>query len=229
MYWLDRYPTEQLLRVFTAMLDSPDQEARLAAIRTLGHMGERAHTALKRALECEHEDVRTEAALLMCEQGQVDGFDILAQLNQDIPTEERPRFINAVAKSGHPRAASVLIRFLEGRRCYGLAVHALYTMGATACSELRLALTSPSSRMRLEAALLLCSLCQDEGSYAGAQVLLEAVEKQKYGPRLRRAAVRKLSLVKDSEITARLASAALTEPDDSVRKALTKVLVSSKS
>lgn len=62
------------------LLESQNVRVRLATVQALSHIGKPAHSALIDALHNNNEQVRTEVALSLCEQGRKEGIDTLLVL-----------------------------------------------------------------------------------------------------------------------------------------------------
>ena len=122
---LARYGGEKTISILVAATQSLNQLARLGAVRALGAMGTKAHSALKDAFGNDDRKVRTEAGLLLCEQGQQDGSQILIEAIQSVSQQEQRRFIDALGTAKDPKAVPTIRRFLSVPFCRSNAIRAL--------------------------------------------------------------------------------------------------------
>jgi HEAT repeat protein len=76
-------------------------------------MGQKAHNALKEALKCENQATQIEAALLLCEQGEQKGSEILIDAIHLVPKREQGRFIDALGTAKDPKAVPTIVELLS--------------------------------------------------------------------------------------------------------------------
>ena len=122
---LARYGGEKTISILVAATQSSNQLARLGAIRALGAMGTKAHNALKNALGHDDRKVRIKAALLLCEQGYIEGTKTLVNEIDSVTKWEQIRFINALGTAKDPQGVATIRRFLSVPECRSNAIRLL--------------------------------------------------------------------------------------------------------
>ena len=110
---LAKHGGEKTISFLSEVMNGPHQRARLAAIQALGLMGEKAYETLKKALGSNDLAIRIEAALLLCEQGQQDGSQILIEAIQSVSQQEQGRFIDALRAAKDRKAVPTIIGLLS--------------------------------------------------------------------------------------------------------------------
>jgi HEAT repeat protein len=192
---------DKTISILSAAVQNPKPRASLASVKALGLMGKKAHSALKEGLRCDDPSVRIEAALLLCEQEQQEGCQILIDAIHSVPKREQGRLIDALGTAKDPKAVPTLVEFLSEEAHRVSAIRALGKIGDTSVypqlviflknegdwgagdaakevligeqnyATLKDALNSDDSATRIKAALLLCEQEQQEG----CQILIDAI------------------------------------------------------
>jgi len=104
---------DKTVSILSTSVNNSKERVSLAAVKALGLMGKKAHSALKEALKCENQASRIEAALLLCEQEQQEGSQTLIDTIHSVPNREQGRFIEALGTAKDPKAASTIVEFLS--------------------------------------------------------------------------------------------------------------------
>jgi HEAT repeat protein len=125
MRTLVSYGGEGVITLLSMTVKGLNPRARLVATRILGGMGVKAHSALKEALNSNDIHVQREAALLLCEQGDQAGIQILLNQAKLISMQEPARFFEALGSSKDQRAVTILQDFLSLDDYRIRAIHAL--------------------------------------------------------------------------------------------------------
>jgi len=120
---------DKTVGILSAAVQNPKQRASLAAVKALGLMGKKAHSALKEALECENQVSRIEAALLLCEQEQQEGSQTIIDAIYSASKQERGRFIDALGTAKDPKAVPAVVEFLSDEEHRIRAIQALRKIG----------------------------------------------------------------------------------------------------
>jgi HEAT repeat protein len=192
---------DKTIDILSAALQSPKQRARLTAVRALGLMKQKAHNALKKAITSDDSKVHIEAALLLCEQGQQEGSQILLDAIHTVSEKEQKRFITALGQAREQKAIPIISKFLSNSQQCLSAIRALIEIGDTSIYHvfvpflitnddrrvrdavqealkkepnyhtLKEALRNENQAIRIEAALLLC----EQGQQDDSQILLDAI------------------------------------------------------
>jgi len=113
---LAKHGGERIIHILGLTAKGSNGRARLEATRALGKMGSRAYAALKEGLTNNDQSVSIEAALLLCEQGQKDGIELLIQKIKLVPEREQTRFIAALGIPSDLRVIPTLLDFLPSAR-----------------------------------------------------------------------------------------------------------------
>jgi HEAT repeat protein len=127
---------DKTVEILSAALQSSKQRARLAAVRALGLMGQKAHNALKKALISDDSEVCIEAAFLLCEQGQQEGSQILLDTIHTVSEKEQNRFITALGNAREQKAIPIISEFLSNSQKCLDAIRALIEIGDTSVYHL---------------------------------------------------------------------------------------------
>ena len=212
---LAKHGGERTIHILGLTAKGSNERARLEAVRALGLMGSKAYVALKDSLTSNDPSVRIESALLLCEQGQKDGIELLIRNIKLAPERVKTRFITALGITREPRVIPTLIEFLPNA---GHSIHIIEALGriiesAGPISEVLETLaaflgdSNPEIRIAAGNALAKCS---EEKTIT---ILKTAVYARNRQARLQ--AVRTLGLMKASAYT--VLSEALASNDLSVR------------
>ncbi len=107
----------KIVDLLCTVMRSDKPRARLEAVRTLGLLREPAVAALKKAFKSHDDAVRVEAALLLGEQGQSEGKElIVGLLGSPAHPQDLPRAIRALGRMGDTSAFPLLLDLLEDNR-----------------------------------------------------------------------------------------------------------------
>lgn len=98
------------IQVLSDVLKSPKPRARLAAVQTLGLMGDRAHPVLIEALTHVDAGVRIEAATLLCKAGRREGVPVLVEKFGSASEQEQLQLIDDMGACGDVRVVGTLAR-----------------------------------------------------------------------------------------------------------------------
>ncbi len=126
---LAKHGSKKTIQILAEAARGPNLRARLTAIEALGLMREKAHTALKDALKSDDERVQTEAALLLCEQGQNDGVSTLLEKLKSVSGRQQARMVDALGESRDARALDSLAELLPSAHHRIRAIQALGKIG----------------------------------------------------------------------------------------------------
>ncbi len=128
---LAKHGGDKTVSILSTSVNNSKERVSLAAIKALGLMGKKAHNALKEALGCENQTSCIEAALLLCEQEQQEGSQILIDTIHSVSKQEQGRFIDALGTAKDLRAIPTIVEFLSNEDHRIKAIKALGKIGDT--------------------------------------------------------------------------------------------------
>jgi HEAT repeat protein len=126
---LAEHGSDKTVSILSAAVENSKQRSSLAAVKALGLMGQKAHNALRKALKCENQSTQIEAALLLCEQGEREGSQILINIIYSVSKREKRRFIDALGTAKDPKAVEIIVEFLSDKEHSIQAIVALGEIG----------------------------------------------------------------------------------------------------
>jgi HEAT repeat protein len=161
---------DRTIAILKEAVATPNMRARLTAMIALGLMGQKAHAALIDVLGSSDENVKIEAATLLCEQGREEGADVVLTSLSSGRGDALLRMIRALAsvrkKSAVKRFCECSKKLLEEQEVTVRleTVRALGSIGKPAHSALIDALQNDNEQVRTEAAIMLCKQGRKEGA-----------------------------------------------------------------
>jgi len=133
---LAKHGGKKIIEILAKAILGTNQRARLTAVQALGLMGEKAHSVLEAALNCDDERVQGEAALILCEQGQKNGVPTLLDKLCSVSGRQEDRFIEALGEARDPRSIDLLTKLLPNNRHRIRAINALGKIGSNQAYEM---------------------------------------------------------------------------------------------